>query len=88
MSITWAGLPDAIEPGEIMYLANGSVRLRATAVRAGDHEVETEVEVGGSVASRQGLNIPGPSANVLPAIPARTSSICGSARRSASTSSR
>jgi pyruvate kinase len=69
MSITWAGLPDAIEPGEIMYLADGSVRLRTTAVRAGDHEVETEVEIGGSVASRQGLNIPGPSADVLPAIP-------------------
>ncbi len=69
MSITWAGLPEAIEPGEIMYLADGSVRLRATAVRPGDHEVETEVEIGGSVASRQGLNIPGPSADVLPAIP-------------------
>jgi len=69
MSITWAGLPEAIEPGEVMYLADGSVRLRATAVRAGDHEVETEVEIGGSVASRQGLNIPGPSADVLPAVP-------------------
>src|SRR5262249_44455622 len=50
MSITWGGLPDAIEPGEVMYLADGSVRLRATAVRAADHEFETEVEIGGSVA--------------------------------------
>ena len=30
-----AGLADAIEPGEVLYLADGSVRLRATAVRAG-----------------------------------------------------
>jgi pyruvate kinase len=29
MSISWAGLPEAIEPGEVLYLADGSVRLRA-----------------------------------------------------------
>src|SRR5438445_6135435 len=28
MSISWAGLPDAIEPGAVMYLADGSVQLR------------------------------------------------------------
>ena len=30
MSITWAGLADAVEPGEVIYLADGSVRLRVT----------------------------------------------------------
>jgi pyruvate kinase len=68
MTIGWAGLPRAIDPGEIMYLADGSVRLRATAVRVGELEVEAEVEVGGTVASRQGLNIPGP-ADELPSVP-------------------
>jgi pyruvate kinase len=68
MSISWAGLPDAVQPGSIMYLADGSVRLRVTDVRASSHEVDTEIEVGGAVASRQGLNLPGPVAS-LPAVP-------------------
>ena len=38
------------------------------AVRTGDCEVDVEIEVGGAVASRQGLNIPGPVAS-LPAVP-------------------
>ena len=68
MSISWEGLPRAISPGEVLYLADGSVRLRATAVRVQELEVEAEVEVGGSVSSRQGLNIPGP-ADELPSVP-------------------
>jgi pyruvate kinase len=60
MSISWAGLTAAVEPGTVMYLADGAVRLRAVAVRADSGEVEAEVEAGGAVASRQGLNIPGP----------------------------
>ena len=68
MSIAWDGLANAVEPGEVLYLADGAVRLRATAVRAGDGEIEAEVEVGGTVASRQGLNIPGPL-DILPAVP-------------------
>jgi pyruvate kinase len=68
MSITWDGLAHAVEPGEVLYLADGSVRLRAVAVRAGDGEIDAEVEIGGTVASRQGLNIPGPL-DILPAVP-------------------
>src|SRR5688500_7143505 len=68
MTISWGGLPEAIEPGEVMYLADGSVRLRARAVRAGDGEIGAEVEVGGAVASRQGVNVPGETA-ALPAVP-------------------
>ena len=55
----WAGLADASTPGDVLYLADGAVRLRVSAVRAGDGEVDAEVEIGGAVASRQGLNIPG-----------------------------
>jgi pyruvate kinase len=68
MSITWAGLAESVERGEVLYLADGAVRLRVTATRPGDGEIDAEVEVGGSVASRQGLNIPGEAAS-LPAVP-------------------
>jgi len=68
MSISWPGLADALAPEEVIYLADGSVRLRVVEVRAGAHEVEAEIEVGGAVASRQGLNIPGP-VDLLPAVP-------------------
>jgi len=68
MSITWPGLADALEAKAIIYLADGSVRLRVTEVRSGASEVEAEVEIGGAVASRQGLNIPGPTVG-LPSVP-------------------
>ena len=68
MSITWAGLPESVEEGSILYLADGSVRLRVVGVRAAECEVDMEIEIGGAVASRQGLNIPGPVAS-LPAVP-------------------
>ena len=64
MSVSWAGLPDAITKDAVLYLADGSVRLRVVDVRAGAGEVEAEIEVGGAVASRQGLNIPGPVASL------------------------
>jgi pyruvate kinase len=68
MFITWAGLADTVDTGEIVYLADGAVRLRVTDVRPADAELEAVVEIGGSVASRQGLNIPGETA-ALPSVP-------------------
>jgi len=68
MAITWAGLADTVDVGEIVYLADGAVRLRVTGTRPGDGEIDAEVEVGGAVASRQGLNIPGETA-ALPSVP-------------------
>jgi pyruvate kinase len=68
MSVSWGGLADAVDPDDAIYLADGAIRLRVDAVRAGDGEIETSVEIGGSVASRQGLNIPG-STRGLPAVP-------------------
>jgi pyruvate kinase len=68
MSIAWPGLADALERDAVLYLADGSVRLRVSEVRAGAGEVDAEVEVGGAVASRQGLNIPGPI-DGLPSVP-------------------
>jgi pyruvate kinase len=54
----------AMAPGDVMYLADGAVRLRVKAVRSSILELDAEVEVGGAVASRQGLNVPGPLAQV------------------------
>jgi pyruvate kinase len=68
MSVTWTGLAEALQEQAVLYLADGSVRLRVTASRPSSHEVETVVEIGGAVASRQGLNIPGP-VDSLPAVP-------------------
>ncbi|MBV8954929.1 MAG: pyruvate kinase [Solirubrobacterales bacterium] len=68
MTVSWPGLADAVEPEDVIYLADGAIRLRVRQVRAGDGEIETGVEIGGTVASRQGLNIPG-STRGLPAVP-------------------
>jgi pyruvate kinase len=68
MSISWADLAETVHAGEIVYLADGAVRLRVTTTRPGDGEIDAEVEIGGAVASRQGLNIPGEAA-ALPAVP-------------------
>jgi len=65
LTLGWPGLPAAVAPGEVVYLTDGSVRLRVTAVR--DGEVDTEVELGGTVSSHQGLNVPGDLAS-LPSV--------------------
>jgi pyruvate kinase len=66
MSVSWAGLASAVEVGDVVYLSDGAIRLRVGEVR--ESEVITSVEIGGSVASRQGLNLPG-STKGLPAVP-------------------
>ena len=64
----WAGLVRNVVPDEHMYLADGRIRLRCVAVRDGDGEIDAVVEVGGTVASRQGMNLPGETAE-LPSVP-------------------
>jgi pyruvate kinase len=68
MTVSWAGLANAVRKDMVIYLADGSIRLRVESTRAKEGEVEVQVEVGGSVASRQGLNIPGPIDD-LPSVP-------------------
>jgi pyruvate kinase len=65
LPLLWAGLSEIVEPDDIAYLADGAIRLRITDVH--DGEVVTRVEVGGTVASRQGLNLPNASIS-LPAV--------------------
>jgi pyruvate kinase len=66
LSVSWPELCQVVDPEDILYLADGRIRLRVSAVR--DGEVDTRVEIGGALASRQGLNIPG-STRGLPAVP-------------------
>jgi len=66
--VSWGGLVDAVDPEDVVYLADGAIRLRVEHVRGGDCEIDTLVEVGGTVANRQGLNIPG-STRGLAAVP-------------------
>ncbi len=64
LPVAWPGLAEIMHEGDVAYLADGAIRLRVEEVR--DGEVLTEVEVGGTLASRQGLNLP----NVTMALPA------------------
>jgi pyruvate kinase len=64
LTVSLPGLSEVMQPRDVAYLADGSIRLRVEDVS--DGEVVTRVEVGGSVASRQGLNLP----NVSMALPA------------------
>jgi pyruvate kinase len=66
ISVSWPDLPSAVATDDVIYLADGRIRLRVVATR--DGEVDTKIEIGGLVASRQGLNIPG-STRGLPAVP-------------------
>ncbi|MFP5364254.1 MAG: pyruvate kinase [Thermoleophilia bacterium] len=68
MRVARPELIGAMAPGDVMYLADGAVRLRVHSVDDDAMEIGTEVEIGGAVASRQGLNIPGPL-DELPTVP-------------------
>jgi pyruvate kinase len=57
LPVSFDRLPEAIEVGDPIFLADGRIRLKATEI--GDREVRCEVETGGSVASHQGVNLPG-----------------------------
>src|SRR4051812_1900278 len=66
--ITYAGLASTVEVDEVMYLADGAVRLRVTAVRPGDGEIDAVVEIGGGGAPPQGPDNPG-GTPALPPVP-------------------
>ena len=64
LAVAWNGFAELVDAGDVCYLADGAVRLRVDEIS--DQDVITKVEVGGSVASRQGLNLP----NVTVSLPA------------------
>jgi pyruvate kinase len=63
--VAWSGLPSLLDEGDVAYLADGAIRLRV--VEPGGSELVAEVEVGGMLASRQGVNLPNVTAS-LPAV--------------------
>ena len=64
LPVAWQGLAELVHEGDVCYLADGAVRLRVDGIS--DGEVLARVEVGGIVASRQGINLP----NVTVSLPA------------------
>ena len=64
LPVAWPGFAELVEPEQVVYLADGAIRLRVREV-AGD-EVRARVEVGGTCVSRQGINLP----NVTVSLPA------------------
>ena len=54
--VSWPGLTSALHPDELVYLADGAIRLRVLEPR--DGEVECEVEIGGALSSHKGMNLP------------------------------
>ena len=57
LPVSWTGLPGAVFEGGEIYLADGRIRLRVE--EKGETSVRCRVEVGGTVGSHQGLNLPG-----------------------------
>jgi pyruvate kinase len=55
--VSFDGLPGAVAPGGEVYMADGRIRLRV--LECGSSEVRCAVEVGGRIASHQGINLPG-----------------------------
>ena len=64
LPVAWPGFSELVEAGQVVYLSDGAIRLRVQGVSG--EEVRTRVEVGGSLASRQGINLP----NVTVSLPA------------------
>ncbi|HET8593521.1 MAG TPA: pyruvate kinase [Solirubrobacterales bacterium] len=63
--VSWPDLASALHPDELVYLADGAIRLRV--LEPHDGEVECEVEVGGPLSSHKGMNLPGADTG-LPAV--------------------
>ncbi|MER3451930.1 MAG: pyruvate kinase, partial [Thermus sp.] len=57
VSVSYEGLPEDVEPGQVLLLDDGKIRLRVEKVE-GD-EIHTRVEVGGVLSDQKGINIPG-----------------------------
>jgi len=55
-SVTFKRLPQAVKPGDTLFLNDGMIQLDVTAVKG--TEVACKVIVGGELRSRKGLNLP------------------------------
>lgn len=57
VSVSFARLPQAVKPGDTLFLNDGLIQLEALKVEGND--VQCQVLVGGELRSRKGLNLPG-----------------------------
>ena len=57
VSVSFAELPESVNPGDRIFLNDGFIQLRVEQVRAG--EVECLVMIGGELRSNKGINLPG-----------------------------
>ncbi len=57
VSITLTTLPQAVHPGDILFLADGLIQLKVERINGAD--IICTVVAGGELRSRKGLNIPG-----------------------------
>lgn len=57
VSVSFAGLPKALKPGDTLFLNDGYIQLKVDALKGND--VFCTVAVGGELRSRKGLNLPG-----------------------------
>jgi pyruvate kinase len=63
--VSWKGMSEALQPGSLVYLADGAIRLRVLECLPG--AVRCTVEVGGPLSSHKGINLPGAEVE-LPAV--------------------
>jgi pyruvate kinase len=57
VSVSFSGLPRAVQPGNLLFLNDGIIQLEVLKVQ--DLEVICRILVGGELRSRKGLNLPG-----------------------------
>lgn len=57
VSVSFARLPQAVKPGDTLFLNDGYIQLEAVKVQGND--VQCQVLTGGELRSRKGLNLPG-----------------------------
>jgi pyruvate kinase len=57
VSVTFAELPQAVRPGNRLFLNDGLIQLKV--LESAGREVRCEVLIGGQLSSRKGLNLPG-----------------------------
>ena len=69
--VSWSGV-SGLQENQLVYLADGAIRLRVGDQLDGGAGVDAEVEVGGTLSSHKGMNIPGGAA-----LPATTASDLG-----------
>ena len=63
VSVSYAGLPDAVRVGDTLLLADGVIHLHVE--RVTDEDINCQVVVGGRLSSRKGVNVP----SGLPGLP-------------------